>query len=89
MNILQHCLSDFVAEPAPGYTCGILVLQSLQHKKKFCVAYANKNVSHVDATTQHFYVARIADEKLFNEFKIAETMLLNILADTRNNWPHV
>ena len=34
MNILQHRPSDFVAEPVPGYTCNILVLQPLQHQKE-------------------------------------------------------
>ena len=38
MNILQHCPSDFVAKPAPGYTCSILVSQFLQHQKKCCAA---------------------------------------------------
>ena len=28
MNILQHFPSDFVAEPAPGYTCSILLSRS-------------------------------------------------------------
>ena len=34
MNILLHCSSDFVAEPASGYTRSILVLQSMQHQKE-------------------------------------------------------
>ena len=34
MNTLQHCPSNFVAEPAPGYTLSILVSQSLLHQKE-------------------------------------------------------
>ena len=34
MNIPQHCPSDFVAEPAPGYTSNIVISQLLQHKKE-------------------------------------------------------
>ena len=41
MNILQHFPSDFVAEPVPGYTCNILVSQSLQHQKEVSVASAS------------------------------------------------
>ena len=40
VNYLQHCLSDFVLEPAPGRD--ILVSQLLQHGKKSCVACASK-----------------------------------------------
>ena len=34
MNVLLHCSSDFVAEPASGYTRNILALQSMQHQKE-------------------------------------------------------
>ena len=34
MNILQHCPSDFVAEPVSGYTCDIVVSQFLQHQEE-------------------------------------------------------
>ena len=34
MNILQHCPSDFVAVPIPGYTCNNLVSRSLQHQNE-------------------------------------------------------
>ena len=33
-EILQHCLVKFVSKPALGYTCNILVSQSLQVKKE-------------------------------------------------------
>ena len=37
MNILQHFAeypSNFAADPAPGYTCNILVSQPLQYQKE-------------------------------------------------------
>ena len=51
MNVLQDCPSDFVTEPAPGYTCDIWFHNLGNIEKKCHVASASKSIPSVAAAS--------------------------------------
>ena len=51
-NILEHCHSNFVAEPASGYTYNVPVSELMQHQKELAGPKILAFVSHCSANFQ-------------------------------------